>query len=88
MEQNNMGQTVQEMYKDVRMHIPPGEIMDTCLSNLDIYNSQIAIMIERDQIDVKELKDIESKILQEKELFQMANLDYITGYCPDKSLMN
>jgi len=88
MEQNNIGQTIQDVYQTVRMHFPPGEIMDVCLCNIDRYNSQIAVMIKRDQIDVKELKDIEFKILQDKELFQMAHLDYVTGYCPDKSLMN
>lgn len=88
MEQNYMELSVQEKYLDLRMRFPAGDIMETCIYNTDMYNSQIAAMIKKGPIDVKELRNIESNLLQEKELFYMAHLDSVISDCPDKSMMH
>jgi len=90
MEQNNIELSVQEIYLIYRENgFSSAEIKEFCKGvGESLVAQRERKMMDKDNTLLREMEDLYKSYLKNEELYYMAHLDYVTGDCPDKSLMN
>lgn len=80
--------TIEQRYDFEKSFFSLEELMASYAQQMDRNSLMIISMIDQGKINLLELQYLNKDSSQMRELSRMAYFDYVTGDCPDESLMN